>query len=199
MSSASANDHRGPELPTGGNKRQRTCNQTADSSAPLPSHAELLAYAEGKVQQYRERLAAANAARPTSIPEPKSGLSFNTICPRTTNAAQELVRNEYLDWSESLFKFLLDEDEAFDPSAPLWEYINRAHKLMSIENGGRHTYFEERRKKGGGACNGTTRSGYYAELCKKLGLDDPKLVSIINFNNLTVETQRELTKRLLDG
>jgi hypothetical protein len=96
MSSASANDHGGPELPTGGNsnKRQRT-----DSSAPLPSHAELLAYAEGKVQQYRERLAAANAARPTSIPEPKSGLSFNTICPRTTNAAQELVRNEYLDWS----------------------------------------------------------------------------------------------------
>jgi hypothetical protein len=87
----------------------------------------------------------------------------------------------------------------FDPSAPLWEYINRAHKLMSIENGGRHTYFEERRKKGGGACNGTTRSGYYAELMKKLGLDDPKLVSIINFNNLTVETQRELTKRMLQG
>ena len=34
---------------------------------------------------------------------------------------------------------------------------------------------------------------------KKLGLDYAKLVSIINFNNLTVKTQRELTKRMLAG
>ena len=195
-----SHDH-GPELPLGDNKCRRMDDHqgpaaTAESSASAPSREEVLAYAEEIMQQYT----AANAARGRGRGRtPTPVLSFDSLFPRTTNAAQKAVRDAYLEWTMSLFKFLLDEDEAFDPSAPLWEYINRAHKLMSIENGGRHTYFEERRKKGGGACNGTTRSGYYAELCEKLGLDYAKLVSIINFNNLTVKTQRELTKRLLEG
>ena len=177
MSAIPAHDHDGSELPaeSDSNKRRRTDGEPATTESSAPSHEEVLAYAQKITQQYR----ASNAARGRG--RTKSVLSFDSLFPRTTNAAQELVRDAYLNWSESLFKFLLDEDEAFDPSAPLWEYINRAHKLMSIENGGRHTYFEERRKKGGGACTGTTRSGYYAELCKKLGLDYAKLVSIINF------------------
>ena len=97
MSAIPAHDHDGSELPaeSDSNKRRRTDGEPATTESSAPSHEEVLAYAQKITQQYR----ASNAARGRG--RTKSVLSFDSLFPRTTNAAQELVRDAYLNWSEN--------------------------------------------------------------------------------------------------
>ena len=171
------------------NKRSRvngSSSATTKSDPALPSLQDVNAYAQELLDKYAK---ADNDAKTI-------GLSFQSLYRQKMNPRQQVAFDKYLDCCVEIYDFILENGRALDPGCELLSHVNCRGEKFSIDNARAHLYFEEETNKGGAACRGDTRTDAYEKKFTKM-MKIQLLFSVIDADNMALQLQREVTKKLM--